>query len=164
MCVLFFQTSGKLPKSIVDFSSKIRKTAYAGFVREFIRFVCYRRSMWRRKNPWEREGEREGERYWHFRKWVLARVHVRVLRTAVRVPYISARRERISRSSPHTAIIIFLTPSLQPRESINQRSNRTPCFRRDESCCRFPTRNRYITRKGSSLSRLIPWSNRPWRK
>lgn len=48
--------------------------------------------------------ERDGERYWRIRKWVLAHVHVRVLRSAVRVPYIRARRERISRSSRHTTI------------------------------------------------------------
>lgn len=29
---------------------------------EFIRFVCYRRSMWRRENPWETESKIEREK------------------------------------------------------------------------------------------------------
>lgn len=63
--------------------------------------VCNSREQRKRR---ERERESDGERYWRIRKWVLAHVHVRALRSAVRVPYIRARRERISRSSRHTTI------------------------------------------------------------
>lgn len=82
-----------------------------------------------------------------------------------------ARRERISRSSASpplpppsargtvTITAISSTPSLHPRESINQRSNRAPCYRRDESC-RFPAREIAVSWQ-RSLFRLTPYIAEP---
>jgi len=105
-------------------------------------FVCNSRDRQRRKERerWRRRGL--------IRKWVFARVHAQVLRTCRRASYLHVHVERGLVVAQHTTTAISLTPSLHPRGSINQRSNRMLCFRRDESCCRFPTWNRYIAGKG----------------